>query len=68
MSSKLRVAAIRAWLLVAAYYFYQYALRSAPSVMMPQLTRGIGSCKATMRIAKSPVTAVLLPVFGCDTE
>jgi type VI protein secretion system component VasF len=38
MSSKLRVAAIGAWLLVAAYYFYQYALRSAPSVMMPQLT------------------------------
>jgi MFS family permease len=25
-------------LLVALYYFYQYALRSAPSVMMPQLT------------------------------
>jgi MFS family permease len=38
MSSKLPVAAIGAWLLVAAYYFYQYALRSAPSVMMPQLT------------------------------
>jgi MFS family permease len=38
MSSKLPVAAIGAWLLVAAYYFYQYALRSAPSVMMPELT------------------------------
>jgi MFS family permease len=38
MSSKLPVAAIGAWLLVALYYFYQYALRSAPSVMMPQLT------------------------------
>jgi MFS family permease len=38
MSSKLPVAAIGAWLLVAVYYFYQYALRSAPSVMMPQLT------------------------------
>lgn len=38
MSSKLSVAAIGAWLLVAVYYFYQYALRSAPSVMMPQLT------------------------------
>src|SRR6187399_1122436 len=36
--SKLPVAAIGAWLLVAVYYFYQYALRSAPSVMMPQLT------------------------------
>lgn len=38
MSSRLPVAAIGAWLLVAVYYFYQYALRSAPSVMMPQLT------------------------------
>src|SRR6188474_2669018 len=38
MSSKLPIAALGAWLLVAIYYFYQYALRSAPSVMMPQLT------------------------------
>jgi MFS family permease len=42
MSSKLPVAAIGAWLLVALYYFYQYALRSAPSVMMPQLTGAFG--------------------------
>src|SRR3954452_6303455 len=39
MSAKFPVAAIGAWLLVAVYYFYQYALRSAPSVMMPQLTQ-----------------------------
>jgi MFS family permease len=38
MGSKLSVAALGAWLLVAVYYFYQYALRSAPSVMMPELT------------------------------
>jgi MFS family permease len=38
VTSKLPVAAIGAWLLVALYYFYQYALRSAPSVMMPQLS------------------------------
>jgi MFS family permease len=31
-------AAAAAWLLAAVYYFYQYALRSAPAVMMPQLT------------------------------
>ena len=31
-------AAGAAWLLAAVYYFYQYALRSAPAVMMPQLT------------------------------
>src|SRR6187549_1914386 len=42
MSSKLPVAAIGAWLLVAVYYFYQYALRSSPSVMMPQLTSAFG--------------------------
>ncbi|HYI93261.1 MAG TPA: MFS transporter [Bryobacteraceae bacterium] len=30
-------AAVVAWLLAAVYYFYQYALRSAPGVMMPQL-------------------------------
>src|SRR5712672_325814 len=43
MSSKLPVAAIGAWLLVAVYYFYQYALRSAPSVMMPQLSEAFGA-------------------------
>lgn len=42
MTSKLPLAAIGAWLLVALYYFYQYALRSAPSVMMPQLTEAFG--------------------------
>ena len=30
------------WVLVAVYYFYQYVLRSAPSVMMPQLTEAFG--------------------------
>jgi MFS family permease len=29
-------------LLVAVYYFYQYALRSAPSVMMPELSEAFG--------------------------
>src|SRR5882724_12004607 len=40
--SKFPIAAVGAWLLVAVYYFYQYALRSAPSVMMPQLTEAFG--------------------------
>src|SRR5215813_1619858 len=31
-----------AWLLTAIYYFYQYALRSAPAVMMPQLSEAFG--------------------------
>src|SRR6476661_4770276 len=39
MSARLPIGAVMAWLLVAVYYFYQYALRSAPSVMMPQLTK-----------------------------
>lgn len=39
--SGLKVAAI-AWLLTAIYYFYQYLLRSAPSVMMPQLSDAFG--------------------------
>jgi MFS family permease len=36
-----RIAAV-AWVLTAIYYFYQYALRSAPSVMMPQLSEAFG--------------------------
>jgi MFS family permease len=34
---RVRSASI-AWAIVAIYYFYQYILRSAPSVMMPQLS------------------------------
>jgi len=36
-----RAAAV-AWLMAAVYYFYQYALRSAPGVMMPQLSEAFG--------------------------
>ncbi len=31
-----------AWFLAALYYFYQHALRSAPAVMMPQLSEPLG--------------------------
>ena len=41
MSSATRTAAI-AWLIAAVYYFYQYMLRSAPAVMMPQLQDAFG--------------------------
>ena len=34
--------ALVAWLITAVYYFYQYTLRSAPSVMMPQLADAFG--------------------------
>jgi MFS family permease len=36
-----RTAAV-AWVIAAIYYFYQYVLRSAPSVMMPQLSQAFG--------------------------
>ena len=48
MNSGARTAAI-AWLITAVYYFYQYALRSAPAVMMPQLSDAFGL--TTMAVA-----------------
>jgi MFS family permease len=36
-----RMAAV-VWVLTAVYYFYQYALRSAPAVMMPELSSAFG--------------------------
>ena len=41
MSRGAKTAAI-AWLITAVYYFYQYVLRSAPAVMMPQLSDAFG--------------------------
>ena len=35
-------AAWVAWILAAVYYFYQYAMRSSPGVMMPQLSETFG--------------------------
>src|SRR4029434_5566109 len=35
-------AVVIAWLVTAIYYFYQYVLRSAPAVMMPELVAGFG--------------------------
>lgn len=39
--SAVRVAVV-AWVVTAFYYFYQYMLRSAPAVMMPQLSEAFG--------------------------
>src|SRR5215203_5609134 len=36
-----KVAAV-AWLVAATFYFYQYVMRSAPAVMMPQLSEAFG--------------------------
>ena len=41
MSNGARTAVV-AWLVTAFYYFYQYTLRSAPAVMMPQLSEAFG--------------------------
>ncbi len=41
MDPATRTAAV-AWLVTAVYYFYQYTLRSAPAVMMPQLSEAFG--------------------------
>src|SRR3954470_17364747 len=42
MTRRITIGALIAWLLVAVYYLYQYALRSAPSVMMTQLGSAFG--------------------------
>lgn len=39
--NSVRVATV-AWMLTAVFFFFQYALRSAPSVMMPQLSDAFG--------------------------
>jgi len=36
-----KVAAV-AWLVAAVYYFFQYVLRSSPSVMLPQMSSAFG--------------------------
>ena len=38
---KAKLAAV-AWVVTAVYYFHQYALRSAPAVMMPELSKAFG--------------------------
>src|SRR5262245_59126698 len=42
-------AVMVAWLVTAVYYFFQYTLRSAPAVMMPQLSDAFGL--TTMAVA-----------------
>ncbi len=40
--SSLARTGLVAWLITAVYYFYQYTLRSAPAVMIPQLSEAFG--------------------------
>ncbi len=64
MSIDIRAAAI-AWVVAAIFYFYQYVLRSAPSVMMPQLSEafalsstGVASIVALFYYGYSPFSLV----------
>ena len=41
-------AVLVAWLVTAIYYFYQYVMRSAPAVMIPQLSDGFGISAAAV--------------------
>ena len=41
MKGSVRTAVI-AWVVAAVFYFYQYILRSAPSVMMPEMSAAFG--------------------------
>ena len=57
--------AVVAWLVTAVYYFYQYTLRSAPSVMMPELggafgltAMGVASLVGLFYYAYSPFSLV----------
>ncbi len=47
MNKAVRAATV-AWLITAVYYFYQYTLRSAPAVMMPQLSEAYGLTAAAV--------------------
>ena len=46
MESGASRVAIFAWLITSIFYFYQYVMRSAPSVMMPQLSDAFGMTAA----------------------
>lgn len=37
-----------AWLITSLYYFHQYVMRSAPSVMLPELAAGLGLTEAAV--------------------
>jgi MFS family permease len=72
--SKAGKAGAVAWLVTAVYYFYQYTLRSAPAVMMPQLSEafslsamGVASLAGLFYWGYSPfslVAGVLLDRIG----
>jgi len=65
VKDRLAGAAWGAWLLTAVYYFYQYVLRSAPAVMLPQLSDafqltsvGVASLVGVLYYGYSPFSLV----------
>jgi MFS family permease len=63
-TASIRMAAV-SWLLTATFYFYQFALRSAPGVMMPELSRafnisalGVASIAGLFYYGYSPFSLV----------
>jgi len=65
VKDRLAGAAWGAWLLTAVYYFYQYVLRSAPAVMLPQLSEafqitsvGVASLAGIFYYGYSPFSLV----------
>ncbi|GBQ28152.1 MFS transporter [Gluconacetobacter azotocaptans] len=70
--SALRPLYVLAWFLCAAFYFYQYAVRSAPGVMQEELTQAwggnhIGSMIAAYYVAyalMALVAGILLDRYG----
>ena len=34
---------VAAWFITSVYYFYQYMIRSAPAVMVPEMSAGLAA-------------------------
>ena len=69
-STAVRMATV-AWILTSVYYFYQYALRSAPAVMMPYTIikeanppQFGGTATGVVNFLNFTFSALLGPVFG----
>ena len=59
MANSSKTAAV-AWLMTAVYYFFQYTLRSAPAVMMPQLSDAFVAITGRGSVTIDPQTVDLI--------
>jgi sugar phosphate permease len=60
--------AVVAWMITAVYYFYQYTLRSAPAVMMPQLAEAFGVSASGAAMLPYTVIKEVNPVHVSGTS